>query len=268
MTNYFPAIPTLIGVLLEESFVLDIIERGGQVVFRLDAVLTPDHRAYHPPGPGEQYCMTPGVLIFDEVWAVEWLTDHTHRRVREPHGEDDLGNIDSLVVEDGTYTVEGEWGRVRIHSTARPTFRIPDEMGTVTSTDWMGRSPLHYFAIDGKSKAVRDAIARGAIVDARDHVGATPLQLASRGGHLATMTALLDAGADTELGDDKGRTPLFWATNATNWFEAIALLRDRGADPTATAYKSYFGDRSVLDLVRQSMARGDHHLVPAFRDLL
>lgn len=52
--------PGLTGVYLEDSYVLGIAEAPGQLTFKLDAVLTPESPAYHPPQPGEQYCCASG----------------------------------------------------------------------------------------------------------------------------------------------------------------------------------------------------------------
>jgi hypothetical protein len=48
----YASFPGLAGVYLEDSYVLDISETAGQVVFRLDAVVTPEHQAYRSPHPG------------------------------------------------------------------------------------------------------------------------------------------------------------------------------------------------------------------------
>jgi hypothetical protein len=77
--------------------------------------LTPEHRAYHPPRPGEQYCYADGTLIFGDVARVEWLR-RSSSHYTDASGEKDLGNIDIL-------TVEGDWGEVRI-SGAQPRFEL------------------------------------------------------------------------------------------------------------------------------------------------
>jgi hypothetical protein len=63
MVNY-SELPGLDGVYLEDSFVLGIGETSNQLVFDLDAVLTPSHPSYAPPHPGEQYCYRRGELLF------------------------------------------------------------------------------------------------------------------------------------------------------------------------------------------------------------
>lgn len=121
----YPTYPGLAGVYLEDSYVLDITEEPGHVTFRLEAVLTPAHPAYRDPASGQQYCTVNGELAFGDVSVVEWV-ERIMRRNPDPAGEADLGNIDSLTNEDGVYFVEGEWGRMRIHSTSDPQFVITD----------------------------------------------------------------------------------------------------------------------------------------------
>lgn len=114
--------PGLAGVFLEDSYVFGISESPGQVVFHLDAVLTPEHAEYHSPRPGEQYCYANGDLIFPDVTSVVW-----HRRssshYTDASGEDDLGNIDILKEDGDAFTVEGDWGSVRI-SGGQPRFEL------------------------------------------------------------------------------------------------------------------------------------------------
>jgi hypothetical protein len=54
MVNY-SELPGLDGVYLEDSFVLGIEETSNQLVFDLDAVLTPSHPSYAPPNRGESF---------------------------------------------------------------------------------------------------------------------------------------------------------------------------------------------------------------------
>ncbi|MGP3959113.1 hypothetical protein ACTWPT_24185 [Nonomuraea sp. 3N208] len=111
--------PELNGVYLEDSYVLAIIERPGVLTFMLEAVLTPEHPYYRPPRPGQQYCYAKATLTFHDVSAVEWIKQSPHRYV-DASGEEDLGNIDSLVAERGVYRVDGDWGEVRIFTSSRP----------------------------------------------------------------------------------------------------------------------------------------------------
>lgn len=114
--------PSLAGVYLEDSYVLAISETGGQLTFDLDAVLTPESQAYHPPLPGEHYCYANGRLIFPNVTSIEWVKRYdTHNT--DASGQEDLGNVDILTVEEEAFVAEGDWGRVRILSVP-PRFEL------------------------------------------------------------------------------------------------------------------------------------------------
>lgn len=120
----YASFPGLAGVYLEDSYVLDISGTAGQVVFRLDAVLTPEHPAYHSPHPGEHYCYARGGLAFPDVTRVVWLS-RSGSYYTDASGERDLGNIDSLTIDGDAYVAEGDWGAVRI-SGADPRFDLSE----------------------------------------------------------------------------------------------------------------------------------------------
>jgi hypothetical protein len=120
----YNSFPGLAGVFLEDSYVLGITESSEQVVFRLDAILTPEHPTYHSPRPGEQYCYENGSLVFPGVTRVEWLKRGSNHYT-DASGEGDLGNIDILTVDGDTVVVEGDWGVVQI-SGATPRFELVD----------------------------------------------------------------------------------------------------------------------------------------------
>ena len=114
--------PSLAGVYVEDSYVLAISDAGGRLAFELDAVLTPESPAYHAPKTGEQYCYANGSLIFPDATRIDWVT-RTDGHYTDASGEQDLGNIDILTVDDEVFIVEGDWGRVRIVS-APPRFEL------------------------------------------------------------------------------------------------------------------------------------------------
>jgi len=114
--------PGLAGVFLEDSYVLGISESSEQLIFHLDAVLTPEHPAYHSPRPGDQYCYANGSLVFPDVTQVVWLK-RSSSHYTDASGEEDLGNIDILRVEGDAFVAEGDWGAVRI-SGAQPRFEL------------------------------------------------------------------------------------------------------------------------------------------------
>jgi hypothetical protein len=118
----YESFPGLAGVFLEDSYVLGISESPEQLIFQLDAVLTPEHPAYHPPSPGERYCYADGTVVFGDTTSIEWLRRGSSHYT-DASGDEDLGNIDTLTVEDHTFTVTGDWGEVRIIG-AEPLFEL------------------------------------------------------------------------------------------------------------------------------------------------
>ena len=122
MTNY-SQIADLRNIYLEDSYVLAVDEQVDAITFRLDAVLTPEHPAYRAPGPDEQYCYRKGTLTFAHAKRIHWI-QRSFKTYVDAAGEEDLGNIDSLTVSDGTFTVEGDWGVVKIESRSEPSFEL------------------------------------------------------------------------------------------------------------------------------------------------
>jgi hypothetical protein len=125
MTDY-TTLADLSAVYLEDSYVLQIVEEPSAVRFRLEAVLTPEHPAYHPPKPGEQYCYATGWLIFSEVEKVEW-TRRSDAHFTDATGEVDLGNIDYMRREAEGWALGGDWGDVVIVSRVAPRLLLDDQ---------------------------------------------------------------------------------------------------------------------------------------------
>jgi len=120
----YETIDDLRHVYLEDSYVLDIVARPGQVRLALDLVLTPDHEAYRPPEPGEQHCYRRAELVFERVVDLRWRHSGAPPAV-DATGEPDLGSIDSLTAAGGRYRLEGDWGSMEIESAA-PAVRLTD----------------------------------------------------------------------------------------------------------------------------------------------
>ncbi|MEV4149368.1 hypothetical protein AB0J40_37300 [Amycolatopsis sp. NPDC049691] len=133
MTNYTD-FPDLAHIYLEDSFVLAIDEKPTSLTFRLEAVLTSSHPRYHQPRPGEAHCYADAVLTIADATKIEWVT-RSSRTYRDATGEEDLGNIDSLQRHDNHYEITGDWGHVRIYSSAAPRFTLTSEAPNPSNPD-------------------------------------------------------------------------------------------------------------------------------------
>ena len=84
-------------------------------------------------------------------------------------------------------------------------------------------------AKDGNIKAVKQHLAAGADVNAKNSVGFTPLHYAAHGGQKEIAELLIAAEADVNAKDDDGTTPLDWAiTHNADDIEIAGLLRQHG----------------------------------------
>ena len=124
----------------------------------------------------------------------------------------------------------------------------------VNAKDDKGRIPLHRAAREGHTEVAELLIANGAYVNAKDKEGKTPLYHAARWGHKNTTALLIAAGADVNAKDDKGRTPL---DRAVGYTEIIALLRNHGGR-TAQELKALIdaAEEGNIEAVKQHLAAG------------
>ena len=87
---------------------------------------------------------------------------------------------------------------------------------------------LHKAALDGNIEAVKQAIADGADVNAKDDLlGETPLRHAAVKDHKEIAELLIAEGADVNAKVNGGRTPLDFATDEKQT-EIANLLRKHG----------------------------------------
>lgn len=121
MSSY-EELPGLDVVYLEDSFVLAIREGPHELMFELDAVLTPRSPAYAPPPEDEQYCYRRAKLIFRGA-DITWLA-RSEARYTDASGREDLGNIDVFTAQGQRYYLEGDWGSVQIETNERPRFEL------------------------------------------------------------------------------------------------------------------------------------------------
>lgn len=100
--------------------------------------------------------------------------------------------------------------------------------------DRMGRTPLHYAALEGDAARVRYLLASGLAADAPDDNAWTPLHFAAQSNAADATLALLKAGAPVDARDAHGNTPLSTAVFSSRGSgKVIGLLRAHGADPYA-----------------------------------
>jgi len=88
---------------------------------------------------------------------------------------------------------------------------------------------IHKAAYDGNIEAVKQHLAAGTDVNAKDKNGFTPLHRAAEEGHKEIAELLIANGADVNAKDEFGWTPLHYAT-ANGHKEVTELLIAKGAD--------------------------------------
>ena len=102
----------------------------------------------------------------------------------------------------------------------------------MTETDEYGRTPLHNAVIDKELVRVKELLAAGADVNARDRENWSPLHYAAQDHSLDIARLLVDAGAAIDAQDAEGNTPLWRAVmNAYHGDALIEFLKDLGANP-------------------------------------
>ncbi len=87
--------------------------------------------------------------------------------------------------------------------------------------------PLWEAAMNGNIEAVKQHLAAGADVNAKDKGGGTSLHFSAYGGHKETAELLIANGADVNVKNRVGETPLDVAINK-NRTETADLLRKHG----------------------------------------
>jgi uncharacterized protein len=127
--------------------------------------------------------------------------------------------------------------------------------------DRMGRTALHYAALEQNSPEVRKLLAAGLDPNARDDNGFTPLHFATQSNSLSASEALLSAGAEVDATDCNGNTPLSNAVfNSGGEGSLITLLLEAGANPDmrnnhGVSPLQLAGSIANFDLVRFFKAR-------------
>lgn len=93
----------------------------------------------------------------------------------------------------------------------------------------MQETRLHTAAANDDAAAIRDFIASGAKVDARDRSGATALLVAAHGNRINAAKTLIEAGADVNARDNIEDSPYLYA-GARGHLEILKMTLAHGAD--------------------------------------
>jgi ankyrin repeat protein len=107
-------------------------------------------------------------------------------------------------------------------------------------------TPLHLAALEGQKEIVELLISSDADVNAKDDNGWTSLHFAAGNGHKEVAELLISSDADVNAKDDDGETPLY-AAASMGQKETTKLLIAEGADVNA---KDDDGETSLHDAAR------------------
>jgi uncharacterized protein len=97
----------------------------------------------------------------------------------------------------------------------------------------MNDTRLHDAAIAGDVGRIRELLAGGADVDARDGQGRTPVLAATMARQTEAVRALIDAEADVDIRDDNLANPFLYA-GAEGLLDILRLVNEAGAHPAIT----------------------------------
>lgn len=112
MSNYFEW-EGFEALYLEDSYVLGISEEEEIITFYVEAVLTEKHPLYKAPNEDEQYCYKRGRIVFENIKERNWVS-RSQLEFVDSESDADLGNIDSLKLDNNRYNLSGDWGELEL----------------------------------------------------------------------------------------------------------------------------------------------------------
>ena len=113
---------------------------------------------------------------------------------------------------------------------------------------------IHDAVREGNIEAIKQHIAAGTDVNAKNSADVTPLHEAASGGHKEIVELLIENGADVNAKNDDGWTPLHDAAYAGHK-ETVELLIAKGADVNAKDEDGdtplVYAEGEIADLLRK-----------------
>lgn len=143
---------------------------------------------------------------------------------------------------------------------------ISDAQISPSSMDELSYSGLFAAASQGDVSQIRDLVASGEKVDARDSHGRTPLHIAAFGGHHAAMKALVASGADPNALEND-RYDIVTIAAVANDIKTLELALSLGCradnitspyDGTALIAAAHLGHTEVVEILIRAGAPLDH----------
>ena len=132
-----------------------------------------------------------------------------------------------------------------------------DILSSIGFTDIAGGNILHIAAKQGNKDIIKQQIAKGADINAKNKDGNTPLHLAIQQDKKDVVELLIPRGSDIHSTNNYGNTPLHFAAHYDNR-DTVELLIAKGADIHSTNNDGntplHLVDR--LDIVKLLVARG------------
>lgn len=110
------ALPLLLAhVDLSRSYLRSLQIGHGRVELAIDANLLPGHPRFAPARSGEDGCYVVAAILFQRVTGVTARFESIGQLpLVDPDGTSDLGDIDSMTQQDGSWSFEAEAGKFLI----------------------------------------------------------------------------------------------------------------------------------------------------------
>ncbi|MDP5136065.1 hypothetical protein ORJ04_08910 [Rheinheimera baltica] len=103
------------GIDLNDSFILDWSHESGRLSFELEASIWPESAYYVAPKPDEYTCYRKATLLFKNIKAVTGLkAKNAVITSTDAGGSVDYGNIDSFIVLNDGFELEGDIGCIKV----------------------------------------------------------------------------------------------------------------------------------------------------------